>query len=121
MWYNYIRFGSIFEFGSNYQLTINDMKHLGLRLVTIPTGLLCNLFNLPCFKAVFPFISSNGNIPELLSYYYVEDIPGGIFFIAPIAFFCFGFIKFIKNTNKKELKSFVISLILIRIIISMFC
>ena len=118
MWYNYIRFGNIFEFGSNYQLTVNDMKNLGMRAVAIPVGIICDLFNLPCFKAVFPFISANSNIIETACYYYVEDIPGGIFFLAPIAFFCFGLFKFIKKTDNKELKDFVITLLLVR---NIFC
>ena len=68
-----------------------------------------------CFQAVFPFIHTNSNIIERACYYYVEDIPGGIFFIAPICFFSFYLIKFIKKTDKKELKSLVISLISVRI------
>ncbi len=36
MYYNYIRFDSIFEFGAKYQLTINNMAKLGSRLYTIP-------------------------------------------------------------------------------------
>lgn len=121
MIYNYIRFGSILEFGANYQLTVNDTKALGLRFSVIPIGLICSLFNLPCFQAVFPFIHTNYNIIERACYYYVEDIPGGIFFIAPICFFSFYLIKFFKKTDKKELKSLVISLISVRIISCNIC
>jgi len=120
MWYNYIRFGSIFEFGSNYQLTINDMKSLGFRINTILPGVLCDLFNLPIFKSVFPFVSANANLIETFSYYYIEDIPAGIFFLAPITFLCFRIIKFYKTTNKKEIKILVTTLILVGLILCVF-
>lgn len=36
MWYNYIRFDSVLEFGAKYQLTIANMKDLGSRIFAIP-------------------------------------------------------------------------------------
>ena len=120
MYYNYIRFGSIFEFGARYQLTMNDMRNLKNRLITIPAGFICNLFNIPTFIAKFPFIEVNSNIFEIFSYYYIEDMPGGTFLLSPIAFFCiFGINKFLKKCKNKELKNLVITLLIVGIILNM--
>ena len=118
MYYNYIRFGSIFEFGARYQLTMNDMRNLKNRLITIPAGFIYNLFSIPSFIGKFPFMEVNSNIFELFSYYYIEDMPGGVFILAPIAFCVFGIRKFLKNSNNKELKNFVIALLIVGIILN---
>lgn len=112
MYYNYIRFGNILDFGTKYQLTVNDMLHLRMSLFRIPTGLLCDLFNLPVFTPEFPFIQGNSNIINNFMYYYCEDIPAGVFILSPIAFMCFGIFNFYKKSENKELKNFVVSLIL---------
>ena len=118
MYYNYIRFGSIFEFGAKYQLTMNDMRNLKNRLITIPAGLIYNLFNLPSFIGEFPFMQVNSNIPEIFAYYYVEDMPGGVFILAPIAFAVFGIKKFFKTSKNTELKNLVVVILAVGIILN---
>ena len=118
MYYNYIRFGSIFEFGAKYQLTMNDMRNLKNRLITIPAGLIYNLFNLPSFIGEFPFMQVNSNIPEIFAYYYVEDMPGGVFILAPIAFAVFGIKKFLKTSKNTELKNLVVVILAVGIILN---
>lgn len=113
MRYNYLRFGSVFEFGEKYQLTINNIKELKLRWSLLPTGILCNLFGLPTFQGFFPFIHTNGNIIDTFAYYYVEDMPGGIFMISPIAFGSIAFFKRNKNFKNQDLKNLIISLIIV--------
>ena len=117
MFYNYIRFGNVFEFGTKYQLTVKDMTNYKTTLLIVPTGILCDLFNLPVFKAVFPFIQSNGNIIDTFSYYYAEDIPAGIFILSPICFCIFGIVNFLRKSKDKELKAFTILLICIAILL----
>lgn len=118
MYYNYIRFGSIFEFGAKYQLTMNDMRNLKNRLITIPAGFIYNLFNLPSFIGEFPFMQVNSNIPEIFAYYYVEDMPGGVFILAPIAFAVFGIKKFLKTSKNTELKNLVVVILAVGIILN---
>ena len=118
MYYNYIRFGSIFEFGAKYQLTMNDMRNLKNRLITIPAGFIYNLFNLPSFIGEFPFMQVNSNIPEIFAYYYVEDMPGGVFILAPIAFAVFGIKKFLKTSKNTELKNLVAVILAVGIILN---
>lgn len=38
MWYNKARFGSLFDFGANYNLTVNDMTKRGMAVGRIAPG-----------------------------------------------------------------------------------
>ncbi|MDE6092041.1 MAG: hypothetical protein K2G14_02985 [Ruminococcus sp.] len=59
MFYNYARFGSPFEFGIQYSLTINDFRNTQFhwRLSLIPFW--NYLFNTPVFSTKYPFVSAN--------------------------------------------------------------
>ena len=120
MRYNYLRFGNPLEFGEKYQLTVNNMKRIAVRWSLLPTGILCNLFGLPTFQGFFPFLYGNGNLIDTFGYYYIEDMPGGVFWIAPIAFFCFGIGKVWKNSQNKELKRLIASLLCVGLIFVVF-
>ena len=58
MIYNYVRFGSVFDFGANYNLTTNDMTKRGFVFDRIFPGLYYLLFAIPDIKPVFPFLNS---------------------------------------------------------------
>lgn len=103
MYYNYIRFDSIFEFGASYQITVNDMSKLKNRFMTIGTGIVCNLFGIPSFKNSFPFISTNQNVLSFYGYYYIEDMIGGLFILTPICFAIFSLRKLWKKSENKEI------------------
>ena len=120
MEYNYIRFGNPFEFGEKYQLTINNMQELNLRWSLLPTGIITNLFGLPTFQAAFPFIYTNANLIDTFGYYYIEDMIGGVFFLAPIAFFCFGIRKALKKSENQELKTFIKTILTVGLIFVIF-
>ena len=102
MYYNYIRFNSIFEFGASYQLTVNDMSNLKNRVMTIGTGIVCNLFGIPSFTSSFPFIETNQNVLPFYGYYYIEDMIGGLFILTPICFAIFSLRKLWKKSENKE-------------------
>lgn len=102
MYYNYIRFNSIFEFGASYQLTVNDMSNLKNRVMTIGTGIICNLFGIPSFTSSFPFIETNQNVLPFYGYYYIEDMIGGLFILTPICFAIFSLRKLWKKSENKE-------------------
>lgn len=102
MYYNYIRFNSIFEFGASYQLTVNDMSSLKNRVMTIGTGIVCNLFGIPSFTSSFPFIETNQNVLPFYGYYYIEDMIGGLFILTPICFAIFSLRKLWKKSENKE-------------------
>ena len=103
MYYNYIRFGSIFEFGASYQLTINDMSNLSNRFMVIGMGLICNLFSIPNTVPSFPFLYNHNNLLTFYGYYYIENMIGGLFILVPTCFAIFGLYKIFKNSKNKEL------------------
>ncbi len=112
MWYNFARFGNVFEFGAKYQLTIQNMTTLKSRIFTIPVGLICNLFSIPNVIPDFPFITNHNKIVTFFGYYYIENMIGGLFILAPICFACF-FIKGIYQKTKNKALKWGISLLLI--------
>ena len=118
MWYNYIRFGNVFDFGSKYQLTINNMVELESRVASIPAGILCNLFSIPRFIPDFPFITHSNDIAIFYGYYYIENMIGGVFAMAPICLAIFFIVKFNKKIKNKELKVVVNSLVIIGILVA---
>lgn len=118
MYYNYIRFGNVFDFGAKYQLTINNMMELGSRIFTIPVGVISNLFKVPHFVPYFPFITHSNDHLSFYGTYYIENLIGGIFMIAPICFFVFYIFKFNKKVENKELKVMVNVLTIVSISIA---
>ena len=118
MWYNYTRFGNIFDFGAKYQLTINNMVELENRMASVPVGILTNLFCIPKFIFDFPFITHTNDIATFYGYYYIENMIGGVFAIAPISLLIFFIIKFNKKIKNKELKVVVNSLTITGLLIA---
>lgn len=114
MFYNYIRFGNIFEFGASYQLTINDMSNLSNRFMTIGIGLICNLFSIPNFVPNFPFIYNHNNLTTFYGYYYIENMVGGLFILVPICFSILGLYKVLKHSENREVVKFISIFTLIR-------
>lgn len=112
MIYNYIRFENPFEFGAKYQLTVINMGALKNRIFAIPTGIIANIFSIPIFIPDFPFIENHNKLLEFYGYYYIENMIGGLFIIAPICFMNFFIIKANKKTENKELKIIINSLVI---------
>ena len=86
MWYNYDRFGSPFEFGIQYSLTINNFTktQFHTRLSWIPVY--NYFFNPPVFSASYPIISSEYQSMNAGGFFYY-DFPStgntsGLFFLA---------------------------------------
>lgn len=78
MYYNYIRFGSPFDFGANYNLTTNDMTHRGFVAGRTFLGLFYFLFQMPQTSAVFPFTGSVTVSTGYLGTTVTEYMYGGI-------------------------------------------
>lgn len=57
MWYNYARFGSVTNFGANYNLTMNDMTQRGLQLSRVFPAFFAFFLQPPNITGVFPFIN----------------------------------------------------------------
>lgn len=114
MYYNYIRFGSIFEFGASYQLTINDMSNLRNRFMVIGMGIVCNLFSIPNFIPVFPYIYNHNNLVTFYGHYYIENMVGGLFILVPICFSLFGIYKIFKYHKNDESIKFILMFTIVR-------
>jgi len=108
MWYNYIRFGSVLEFGYDYLITVFSMKARHLinpmaKLTKIFIGFFCYL--LPSFdiKSSFPFVSLNSIDTGLAykSYIYVTPVLGLI--ALPVTWFISGIGK-VKQVIGKQRK-----------------
>lgn len=118
MWYNYIRFENVFEFGSKYQITVANMLALSNRFAAIPTGLITNLFSIPNFIIEFPFIENHNELTTFYGYYYIENMIGGLFMIAPICFANFLILKANKKSKNKELNILTNTLLIVGILIT---
>ncbi len=56
MGYNYARFGSLTDFGANYNLTVNDMTKRGMNVGRLAPAFFSYFLQPPCVTGVFPFI-----------------------------------------------------------------
>lgn len=100
MFYNFSRFGSVFEFGAKYNLTTNDVTRRGFNLDRLGGGLLSYLVIPPVYLGTFPFVQ-----PAIISSRYmgkmvVEFVMGGILSTNLISWMCLGSF-WIKDILKK--------------------
>lgn len=79
MYYNYSRFGSVFDFGANYNLTMNDMRNRGFRLDRIPLGIFAYLFQPVKMTQKFPFMEAVYFDSQYMGITIQEATYGGIF------------------------------------------
>lgn len=91
MYYNYVRFGSPFDFGANYNLTTNDMTRRGIRLARLPDGLFAYLFRLPNVELSFPYIKEAATNPVYLGKTIAEPMFGGVFPVFPFLWSLLGY------------------------------
>lgn len=118
MYYNYIRFGSPFDFGANYNLTTNDMTLRKMNLGRIPDALYMYLFQLPNLSLVFPFVKSTPMQYDYFGTTIRESTYGGVFF-THIFLLILPFAAKVKNQLKnKGLLSFVLLGVLFSVIIA---
>ena len=85
MTYNYLRFGSLLDFGAYYNLTFNDMRYRGFAWDRIPYGIAVYLLHPMEFIPEYPYF---GNIEKATKYMGVtiqETTYGGLFAACPFA------------------------------------
>ncbi len=110
MYYNYIRFGSPFDFGSSYNLTTNDVTRRGFSLGRTGLGIFTYLFQTPSFNATFPFIESVNIETNYIGKTITENCFGGLITSLPLLWFSFALPK-VKNILKEK-KIFALTLTL---------
>lgn len=103
MWYNYERFGSIFDFGINYSLTINDFTSSQFHLIFVIIGLFNYIFAAPQFITDYPYIKTPFSKFNVNGYYFsdVGNTSGIIFLAFPVLGYMFGF-KALKKLPTKQ-------------------
>lgn len=84
MWYNAARFGSPFDFGANYNLTVNDMTKRGMNVGRIAPALFAYFLQTPSTTGVFPFLQPVPFDTTYLGQTIKEVTFGGIFACLPI-------------------------------------
>lgn len=103
MFYNQIRFGSVFDFGANYNLTTNDMTRRGMNLGRLPDGIFMYLFQPISLKLSFPFAEVTAFYSDYLGATVKDWTYGGAFWTRPIllAVFAVGVLR--KELKQKKL------------------
>ena len=108
MYYNYIRFGSPFDFGANYNLTTNDMTRRGFHLARLPDGLFAYLFRLPKVELSFPYIKEAATTPVYMGKTVAEPMFGGVFLVFPFLWTLLGTKRVSPLLRAKKLRGLVI-------------
>ena len=101
MYYNFIRFGSPFDFGSAYNLTTNDVTRRGFSFGRTGLGIFTYLFQTPSFNATFPFIEPVSIETNYIGKTVSENCFGGLITSLPLLWFGFALTK-VKNVLKEK-------------------
>lgn len=106
MIYNYARFGSVFDFGIQYSLTINDFTAAQYHTHFVLIGFFNYLLAVPSFIPVFPFFDSSSVetfFPQ--GYYFVATASavGLIWKALPVLSYGYGIraYRYTENKNKR--------------------
>lgn len=91
MWYNFARFGSFFDFGIEYSVTINDFTRNSFYLIFVAISLFGYLFATPTLSPTYPYVYNNFNRLDCNGYYFQDygSIPGIIFLAFPVLGYLF--------------------------------
>ena len=84
MYYNYARFGSVTNFGANYNLTMNDMTQRGMQLSRILPAIFTYFLQPPNVSGVFPYVNPVVFNTSYLGQTIKEVTFGGIFACMPM-------------------------------------
>ena len=107
MAYNYLRFGSVVDFGANYNLTTHDMTHIGIHLSRIPMGIWYYLIKTPIFDYTFPYMRNDSVAAGYQGFIAWESQAGGAIALTPYLFLGISALK----DKSDEGKLFKISII----------
>lgn len=113
MVYNYIRFGSPFDFGSSYNLTTNDVTNRGFEWGRTGLGLFTYLFQPPKITSVFPFIEAVDIKTNYIGKTIMEYCFGGMITSLPFLWTLFLLPKTKYNLKRRGLFVLTVFLILI--------
>ncbi len=84
MWYNKARFGSLTDFGANYNLTVNDMTKRGWNVGRLAPALFAYFLQTPSTTGVFPFLQAAPFDTTYMGQTIKEATFGGILACLPV-------------------------------------
>ncbi len=113
MYYNFIRFGSPFDFGSGYNLTTNDVTRRGFEIGRTGLGIFTYLFQTPNFTATFPFIENVSIQTNYVGKTIYEYCFGGLITCTPVLWFIAALPKAKGSLKKHKLFGFTIITLLV--------
>lgn len=119
MYYNYARFGSVFDFGATYSLTNNDMNLRGSSISRMLLGLGSFLFQSPYINGVFPFLQSVNLEYSYMGRMVIEHFYGGIIATNIITWSLFCIHYYRDEIRARGLKAFVLISLFASIIIGL--
>lgn len=119
MYYNYVRFGSVFDFGATYSLTNNDMNLRGFSVSRMVQGLIAFLFQIPYVNNAFPYLHTVELKFDYMGRVITEHYFGGIIAcnVMTWSLFLIGYYR--KNLKDKKLALYMGVLIVSSIIIGL--
>lgn len=111
MYYNYIRFGSVTDFGSGYNLTTNDVTKRGFDMGRTGLGIFTYLFQPPQFTATFPYIRPVEIETQYMGKTIYEFCFGGLFSSLPVLWFTGALPGVYPTLKQKGVSALVITLL----------
>lgn len=87
MWYNAVRFGSVWDFGANYNLTTNDMTHRGWVWGRCGLGIFSYLLQPVRVGSQFPFLTDFRVETGYQGLTLSEMMVGGVLWLFPVLLF----------------------------------
>lgn len=111
MYYNYSRFGSVFDFGANYNLTFNDMRRRGWHWDRIPLGIVAYLFQPVKLITRFPFTEATFFDSQYMGVTIQEATYGGLFMTNLFAWFGILPLTFRKQFKKSGRTPWLLSVV----------
>ncbi len=117
MYYNWVRFGSVFDFGASYNLTTNDMTHRGMELGRLPDGFFMYLFQPLSLGLRFPFAEVTAFYSNYLGKTVRDWTYGGAFWTHPLLLGMFGIFAAKRGSDRKGLKGTVLTSLALALIV----
>lgn len=119
MYYNYARFGSVTNFGANYNLTMNDMTQRGMQISRILPAIFAYFIQAPNVVGVFPFIKPVVFATTYLGQTIKEVTFGGVFACLPVLWILFFAIPLLKARNKVRKTNTVMGVIIVLLAVAL--
>lgn len=117
MMYNKARFGSFFDFGANYNLTVNDMTQRGMNAGRLLPALFAYFLQTPTTTGVFPWLQPTTFDTTYLGQTIKEVTFGGILACLPVLW-VLAFAKPILSYRIKERSTHTVASVVVTMLVS---